>query len=343
MNLPDWARAHGGPLFDARIRERVEDFRVTEHLGFDPDGVGEHDFLEVEKSGANTEWVARQLARFAHVPVRDVGYAGLKDRHAVTSQWFSVPRRHAPDWRALVIDGVEVLTVRQHSRKLRRGAHRANGFRIVLRGDGFEARRDAITGRIETIRNRGVPNYFGEQRFGRDGGNLALADAWADDRRLPRHKRGLAISTARSYLFNVLLDARVRDGTWDRVIAGDVVNLEGSGSIFTVDVPDATIERRCAEFDVHPTAVLWGEETEGAPPSHPHWVDALRRARVREAHRPLRLGVRELSASIGDDAITLEFMLPRGAFATAVLRELARFEQSVQSGRLEPRATPGAA
>ena len=104
--LPEWPRAHGDPLFPASIRNQPSDFQVVENLGFEFSGSGEHDYLWIEKTGANTEWVARQLARHAEVPAKDVGYAGLKDRHAVTQQWFSVPRWHSPDWQALDVEGV---------------------------------------------------------------------------------------------------------------------------------------------------------------------------------------------------------------------------------------------
>jgi len=322
MPLPDWACAHGSPLVVATLKSRLEDFVVTEHLEAPAEAAGEHDWLRVEKTGANTEWVARQLAKHAGVAARDVGYSGLKDRHAVATQWFSVPNRKAPDWHAVAIEGVRVVEVVPQARKLRRGTHRSNGFRIVLRGTGFGLLRGAIEARLEAIGSQGVPNYFGEQRFGRDAGNLALADRWAQGARLRPHERGLAISTARSFLFNALLDARVRDGSWNRVLPGDVVNLDGSGSIFGVDTPDAAIETRCAELDLHPTAPLWGEDTAGEAPGPAAWVAAFRRDRVREERRSLRLRVLALSASIEDEAITLEFVLGRGAFATAVLREL---------------------
>ena len=135
MELPDWARAHGAPLYAASIRSELDDFAVTEELGFDFSGDGEHHYLFVEKRGANTEWVSRQLAAFAGVAVRDIGYAGLKDRHAVARQWFSVPGRQAPVWEGLDVDGVQVLETARHRRKLRRGAHSSNRFSLVLRGE----------------------------------------------------------------------------------------------------------------------------------------------------------------------------------------------------------------
>jgi len=332
MSLPHWSRAHGAPLFAATIRNRPEDFEVHELLDFDFSGDGEHDYLHVEKTGANTEWVTRQLASHAQVPARDVGYAGLKDRHAVTRQWLSVPRWHSPDWERLDVEGVRLLEVQRHNRKLRRGAHRQNRFRIVLRGDHGEAA--GIDERLQSIAATGVPNYFGEQRFGRGGANIALADAWAAGKRLPRHKRSLAISSARSYLFNEILDERVVNRTWDKVLPGDTVNLDGTGSVFAAEQVDAALQQRCAEMDVHPAGLLWGE---GAPRSgqlaeFDQWLTALSNARVKAAHRSLRLRVIDLDWSLGEDSLELRFALGRGAFATAVLRELAGITDAAGRG-----------
>lgn len=323
MSLPDWTRAHGVPLFSASIRATVDEFDVTEELGFEFSADGEHDYLYLEKTGANTEWVSRQLARHADVPARDVGYSGLKDRHAVTRQWFSVPRWNAPDWSQLEVEGVRVLDQQRHNRKLRRGAHQANRFRIVLRGVLPDAR--ALDERLETINALGTPNYFGEQRFGRGGSNITLADAWSQRKRLPRHKRSIAISTARSYIFNQILDARVRDKTWNQLIPGDVANLDGSGSVFSVDEVDDDLTRRSNAMDIHPTGPLCGDGTSPSvvPPGHDSWLKALTDARVKPAHRSLRLRVVDLEWSTGADSLVLEFVLGRGAFATSVLREIA--------------------
>ena len=319
MPLPDWARAHGLPLVAARMRTFPADFEVTEILGWALSGEGEHDYLWIAKTGANTEWVARQLARHADVPVRDVGYAGLKDRRAVTRQWFSVPRWHAPDWSSLDAEGIDVVELARHHKKLRRGAHRGNRFRITLRSAESEGHADAIAARIAAIRGQGVPNYFGEQRFGRDGGNLELADAWASGKRLPRHKRSLAISTVRSFLFNEALDERVRDDTWNLLRPGDRANLDGTGSVFDVPVVDEELERRCAAMDIHPAGVLAGDGTESGPAN---WRAALAKARVEPGARSLRLKVLDLQHEIANDTLVLSFILGRGAFATSVLREL---------------------
>jgi len=322
VSLPDWARAYGEPLFAGQIRARPDEFVVHEVLDFDFSGDGEHDYLWIEKTGANTEWVARQLARQADVPARDVGYAGLKDRHAVTRQWFSVPRWNAPDWGQLDVEGVTLLEQQRHGKKLRRGAHRQNRFSIVVRGEIPDAR--SLEERLQHIATSGVPNYFGEQRFGRGGSNIELANAWASGKRLPRHKRSIAISTARSFLFNRILDARVRKSSWNRILPGDTVNLDGTGSVFSVEEVDAETERRCAELDIHPAGLLCGDGAEhpGLLADCDHWLTALTKARVQAAHRSLRLRVIDLEWSVSDTRLELRFALGRGAFATSVLREL---------------------
>ena len=324
MPLPDWARAHGEPLYAAQIRARPDEFVVHEALGFDFSGDGEHDYLWIEKTGANTEWLARQLARHAQVPARDVGYSGLKDRHAVTRQWFSVPRWNAPDWEQLEAEGVTVLGQQRHNRKLRRGAHRQNRFQIVLRGEISDAA--GVEARLRHIAAAGVPNYFGEQRFGRGGAHIDLADAWASGKRLPRHKRSIAISSARSFLFNLQLDARVRERTWNQVVPGDTVNLDGTGSVFEVSDVDDEIRRRCNEHDLHPAGELWGEGAAIDISGYEHWTGALANARVKVAHRSLRLRVRELEWSLDGERLILGFLLGRGAFATSVLREIAHID-----------------
>jgi tRNA pseudouridine13 synthase len=296
----------------------AQDFEVTEQLGWDLSGDGEHDYLWIEKTNANTEWVARQLASFAGVPAKDVGYAGLKDRHAVTRQWFSIPRWHAPAWSELDIEGVRVIDTGRHLRKLRRGAHRGNTFRVVLRVEE-QPDSDALAERLAAIRSDGVPNYFGEQRFGRHGGNLRLANDWAAGKRMPRHKRSLAISTIRSFLFNEALASRVAQGNWDQFVPGDQANLNGSGSIFQVTEIDEELRRRCDQMDVHPAGILPGDGSNIGPES---WQRALAKARVEPGTRSLRLPVIDLTSTDTEDAVVLGFTLERGAFATAVLREL---------------------
>lgn len=332
---PDWARALGAALFPARIRVRPGEFRVEEVLPFDPGHAGAHDLLLIEKTGANTAWVARRLARFAGVRISDVGYAGLKDRNAVTRQWFSVPRRPGGvDWTSFSADGVTVIERRGNNRKLRRGMHRANRFRIAMRTDSALPDARAIAQRVRMIEARGVPNYFGLQRFGHGFGNLRLARRLFSGAGLSRDERGFAISAARALLFNEILAARVAAGTWDRMLAGDIANLDGTGSVFQVEVVDTLIESRCEGMDIHPTGTLWGLRSplsrmeaarveRDATRIHADLTSGLEAIEAEADTRALRLRVHELSWEIDDGALWLSFMLPKGGFATAVLREIA--------------------
>src|ERR1700735_4227497 len=218
LELP---RAYGAPSLAARLRSTPEDFRVEEVLGYDAEGQGEHALLWVEKRGANTDWVARELAKFAGVSPVAVGYAGLKDRHAVTRQTFSVrlAGKPDPDWSTFPHADVKVLAATRHSRKLKRGALRGNRFVLVLRE--AQGDRDAAEQVLQQIAARGVPNYFGEQRFGREGGNVAQARAMFAGRRVERDKRSFLLSAARSQIFNDVLAARVERGAWDTPLDGE--------------------------------------------------------------------------------------------------------------------------
>lgn len=338
IEMPDWRRAFGAPPVSGDFRSVNRDFQVTEALGFELDDSGEHDWLWIEKSGVNTAWLARQLARQAAVPASDVGFAGMKDRHALTRQWFSVrrPGGARADWRSLELPGVTVLEQRRHSRKLRRGSHRANHFEIRLRNVEGDPR-----GRLACIAAAGVPNYFGEQRFGHGGHNLALARSLFSGRRLKRDKRSIALSAARGYLFNVVLDARIGAGTWDRLVSGDVASLEGSNSVFDVDEVDADLEERLARLDLHPSGPLWGRSRDktGArildaerhrTADHEDLRHGLER-HCEAGRRALRAAVQELRWEIGDRDLVLSFTLGRGIYATAMLRELAHLHQPVLS------------
>ncbi len=330
--------AFGGPVARARVRTFPEDFQVDEILGFEPDGEGGHALLQVRKRGENTEWVARTLARLAGVHPGEVGYSGLKDRDAVTTQWFSINLQGVaePDWAVPAGAGIEILAVHRHRRKLRRGTHRYNRFALRLRdvqGDTADVAR-----RLERISRDGVPNYFAEQRFGRDEGNVPVAYAMLTGARpvRDRHRRGLYLSAARALLFNRLLSARVQDGTWRRAVPGDVMMLDGSHSIFRLEAVDAAITERVAQGDVHPTGPLWGrgepgtggvagavEEAVLAPCLV--WRQGLEAAGLRHERRSLRLPVPDLSWEfVPDGDLRLGFTLPAGSYATAVLRELVR-------------------
>jgi tRNA pseudouridine13 synthase len=327
-------RAHGLPAGYARLRSEPEDFLVEEELGFAPADDGPHVLLKVRKRNANTQWVAGELARLCGCRPAEVGFAGLKDRRAVAVQWFSVPRGRAScDWLALRGNDFEVLEAHPHQRKLPRGALAGNRFAVRLRTEQGDARELAsrLGSRLAEIGRRGVPNYFGPQRFGRDGSNLQQLRGGAE--RLPRHQRAFALSAARSVIFNALLAARVSEGTWEQLRAGDVANLDERGSIFRVEVPDPALTERCLRLEIHPTGPLWGQGTPASAAEvleletaiaarYPEAAAACSAAGMAQERRALRLAVRELRCEPERESVRIHFRLTRGGFATAVLAEL---------------------
>lgn len=334
--LPAQPFAHGAPVALATLRAAPEDFRVEELQGFSPSGEGEHLFLRIRKRNQNTAWVAGLLAKAAGVREDAVSYAGLKDRRAVTTQWFSmhIPGRQAPDLSAVWNDDIELLEQTWNARKLRRGAHNGNRFSITLREvDGDRA---AIEARLSVIARDGVPNYIGPQRFGHDNANLFAGEALlrGPARRRLNHREGLAVSAVRSALFNRVLGLRTGEGSWNRWLEGDVLMLDGRGSFFRPDPEDAALPARLAAQEVHPTGPLFGKgesavtggvqarEAEVAAATD-GMVDALGACGLESQRRALRLRVEALSWRWEAEALVLEFGLANGAFATSVLRELA--------------------
>ncbi|MET0255289.1 MAG: tRNA pseudouridine(13) synthase TruD [Luteibacter sp.] len=327
--------AFGTPPLRGRLRSAPEDFFVEEVLGYEADGAGEHAFLLVEKRGQNTEWVARELAKFAGIQAMNVGYAGMKDRHAVTRQVFTahLPGKADPDWSAFPHEGVTIVSAARHSRKIKRGALRGNRFVLVLRD--VEGDREAAEARLAAIRARGVPNYFGEQRFGLGGNNVEQARAMFGGRRVDRDKRSILLSAARSHIYNGVLAERVRAGQWDSPMDGEIWSLEGSRSWFGPEPFNDTLAERLARFDIHPSGPLWGDgETPagGAAGELERAVAArdedlargLTGVRMDQERRALRLQPRELDWRwLEDGALEVSFGLPAGAYATTVLREVA--------------------
>lgn len=338
----------GDPAGRARIRTTADDFQVDEQLGFSASGAGEHVLLRVRKRDANTAWVARELARLAGSRPHDVGYAGLKDRHAVTTQWFTVPgrRRPAADWVGIAGEGFEVIEAAPHSRKLPRGALAGNRFRIVLRG--FSGDPAQLVARVAEISVAGVPNYFGPQRFGRDLSNLeAVLERAAAPFRGGRGggRDAMVLSAARSLLFNAVLAERVRHRTWNRLGLGDRANLDGRNAVFAVtEPPDATLIDRLAALDVHPTGPLPGRGDPGTGgdvraledaviAGFPEASSMIDGAGADASRRPLRLAVRGLRlAPLSDTDWALEFSLRAGSFATVVLRELVDVDPFEEAG-----------
>lgn len=337
------ARAY--PLLDirARLKQVPEDFIVEEVLPFELTGQGEHAWLQLRKRNTNTDWLASKLAAFAAVKKQAVGYAGLKDRFAVTTQWFSVylPGRDDVDWKRLDLEGVELLQATRHQRKLQRGALKLNRFTIRLRDIQSDSNdyADRLHKRCEQIRRQGVPNYFGEQRFGHDAGNLVEAERLFSGRRkrISRHKRSLYLSAARSWIFNAIVSHRVLAGSWNQRISGDVFMLDGRSACFPDD-ESSELAQRIERGEIHPTAVLWGE---GEPMTtaeceaieaivvdqYPDFKQGLLDARVQRQRRAMRLMVRDIECSYQAPELLLSFSLQAGSYATMVLRELVSLRE----------------
>lgn len=313
-------KAYASLGLSANFRCYPEDFMVNEVLGFEPTGQGEHWLLHVEKTAQNTHWLAEQLAKFCGVDTLAVGYCGRKDRHAITRQWFSLydPKQTDVQWDQLTIEGVTLLSVHRHAKKLRLGVHETNQFIIRLRdvriqGENLTPKNQALLG--HDIKERliaGVPNYFGQQRFGRDGSNLLAAHEWFNNGLKPRRsQKSIVMSAARSYLFNQVLARRVEEGSWNTPIPGDVL-LSGI-----------------------PTGPLWGRGRlisdglcqlleEDALAGFQLWCNGLEHCGLKQERRNLVLLPCDIDLQwIGSD-LQLSFTLAVGAFATAVLAEVVK-------------------
>jgi tRNA pseudouridine13 synthase len=328
------AHAHGRPPLQARLRSSPEDFVVEELPNVAPDGDGDHLWLEVRKRNTNTDWLAKELARFAGVNPVDVGYAGIKDRDAVTTQAFTIhlPGREAPDWAAFPHAEVSITPRGRHRRKLKRGALAGNRFRLTLRevqGDSAAAEHC-----LTAIRDRGVPNYYGEQRFGLGGANVARAEAMFAGQRVDRNTRSMLLSAARSHCFNAVLNARVHEGNWDQGLDGEIWCLAGSRSWFGPEAASPELQARLAAGDISPSGPLWGrgplptadaarmlEERVLAPFST--LKTGLEAAGMAQDRRALRLLPEQLQWSwLESHVLVLDFRLPPGAYATVLMREL---------------------
>ncbi len=330
----DWAYAWGGPVGECRFKSQPSDFIVEEILPFEPSGEGEHACLLVEKTGENTDWIAGQLAKFAKVKRSSVSYAGRKDRHGITRQWFTVwmPGQDQPDWLAFSSDTYKVLQATKHGKKLRTGALKGNKFIIALRDlTGGQAE---VAARLEQIVEKGVPNYYGEQRFGHQGVNVERAmGMFSGEFRAHRNKRSIYLSAARSWLYNRMLSARVEDGSWLTYQKGDVPGFQSSGSLILRD-HDEELMKRVEAGTVSLTVPLWGEgellsgdqvkELEvSIAAQYPQLCQGLVNEGLKQERKAVRLIPSDFSSHwLDESSVQLSFTLPKGCFATAVLREL---------------------
>jgi tRNA pseudouridine13 synthase len=348
-------------LPSATLRAAPEDFIVDELAAYEPSGRGEHLFVRFRKTGLTTMDAVRQLAAALGTDARAAGYAGMKDRHAVTTQTASfawpLAREVEPAMAEVRVPGIEVLSFARHDGKLKPGHLTGNRFRIVLRELAPEAR-DGARARLVQLGEEGVPNTFGPQRFGRDGDNPARTLAWLSGReRGPRDKREqrFLFSSLQAWLFNRVLDLREEAGTWRTILAGDVAKKVDSGGLFTVPAAgpelDDAIERGRAG-QIGPTGPIYGskmrwpegevlrleQEVLATCFKDPKQLDQLRHL-GEGTRRPLRLPVSELDVTkAGADALTVTFVLPKGGYATTVLGRACRL---VDRGGAGPSASGG--
>ncbi len=342
LHTDHWQYYFAKPVSTGIFKFQADDFQVVEDLGYEPCGEGEHQFVFIEKTNTNTAFVAEQLAKFVGLPLRQISYAGRKDKYAVTQQWFGI---HAPgvddfdfsDWQ---LDGVKVIKQTRHNKKLRTGQLKGNHFTITLRQ---VVHPEAIIERLEQIAIHGVPNYYGEQRFGvmrlndmgevQRGGNLVMAERMVNGETIRhRNKRSMALSALRSWLFNEVLSHRMEQNTFDTVLLGDALVLTGSNSFFINRENEQESQSRYEDKDVCPSAPLWGKgqlateakaaEIENAVANeHPEVTTFLRENGFEQERRAIKIWPKELTWQSKGDSFTISFSLPTGCFATSVLRE----------------------
>lgn len=341
MSAPLPFATAGLPGSGGLLKASPEDFRVDEVPSYLPCGAGPHLYLHVEKRGRTTRDAVRTLARSLGVQERDVGYAGLKDRAALTTQWLSFPVARDPDPASLAAEGLRVLAASRHQNKLRPGHARGNVFEVLVRG-GDLGRASACAARLSEA---GLPNFFGPQRFGKDGETAALGRALLAPEPSPEARRAgrdrflrrLALSALQASLFNRWLAERLADGLFAAALAGDPLKKLESGGLFLCEDPAAD-GPRVASFEVSPAGPMFGHKLKPAAGE-----PAAREARVLEAEgltladfargggeaegtrRAARLPV-AVALEAAPEGYRARFELPSGSYATVVLRELMKDE-----------------
>jgi tRNA pseudouridine13 synthase len=362
LSISHWSRLYGDALGTATLKQEMHDFIVEEQLGFDPSGEGEHIFLWLEKTNLNTAFVAESLAKFSNLHLRDITYAGRKDKFALTRQWFGVhiANKQEPNWDEFELDGAKILKVTRNDRKLRVGVLKGNKFELILRNltanadGGTEFDIQALEHRLELIKQHGAPNYYGSQRFGEmritppdssesasssnivQGGNLALAEKLvAGEAIRNRNKRSMAISALRSWLFNQVIHERIKQDCFLQPLTGDAMQLSGSNSffVFNDEAEKEKIIKRLAENDINITAPLWGDgklHSEQAAKAlevecvkqFPEIIQTLNSLGLKQERRAIRIVPQDFTWQIEDNNLKMQFSLPAGCFATSIVREL---------------------
>ena len=345
--LSSLAYLTGKPTAQGKLKSKPEHFQVFENLGFEFAGRGEHLMVRIRKTGENTAFVANELAKACGVKSKDVSWSGLKDRHAVTEQWLSVhlPKGNTPDFSAFLAQypQIEIIATDRHDKKLRPGDHSSNSFVVTMSEVTDVAE---VVSRLEKLAETGVPNYFGSQRFGHKGNNLSEARRWGRNnvRTRDQNMRSLFLSSARSWIFNTIVSARIETNLFSQAVLGDVVLSEVTTSdeetgvtnakpiLVTADNIDSMNELLLSD-SVQISAAMAGDN------ALPTQDDALKLEqpcldaeqdlmalicgnRMRHDRRSIALKAQDLTWSVDGDNITLSFALDSGCFATSIVREL---------------------
>ncbi|MDH3002973.1 tRNA pseudouridine(13) synthase TruD [Pasteurella multocida] len=332
------AYLHTRPEQTALLKAECADFIVKERLGYELSGDGEFVAVKVRKIDCNTLFVGEKLAQFVGISDRNMGYAGLKDRKAVTEQWFclQMPGQPTPDFSQFQLAGVEILEVTRHNRKIRTGSLEGNHFEILLRG---VKETDELNVRLESIKQFGFPNYFTEQRFGRDGHNLTQALRWATSeiKVKDRKKRSFYLSAARSEVFNLVVSERIASQQAQQVLPGDILQLQGSHSWFqaTENEDLNVLQTRLAQQDILLTAPLIGEQNVSATDlenqlveQHQALLSLMAQERMKAARRPILMQAKDLQWTFMPEGLKIAFYLPAGSYATALVRELVNVQEN---------------
>ncbi|HDX1193005.1 TPA: tRNA pseudouridine(13) synthase TruD [Pasteurella multocida] len=341
------AYLHTRPEQYARLKAECADFIVKENLGYEMSGDGEFVAVKVRKTDCNTLFVGEKLAQFVGISARNMGYAGLKDRKAVTEQWFCLhmPGQPTPDFRLFQLEGVDILEVTRHNRKIRTGSLEGNHFEILLRG---AKESDELNVRLNNIKQCGFPNYFTEQRFGRDGHNLTQALRWAQGEInvKDRKKRSFYLSAARSEVFNLVVSERIALQLAQQVLRGDMLQLQGSHSWFQADEKEDlnALQARLEQQDILLTAPLIGEQN---PPAtdienqlveqHQALLTLMAKERMKASRRPMLMQAQALQWEFVAEGLKLAFYLPAGSYATALIREVVNVQEEEFQPNIEKR------
>lgn len=329
---------YGEPLQAGQLKANFADFYVKEKLGYELTGEGEFVAVNIRKTNANTVFVGEKLAQFAGISAKQMSYAGLKDRHAITEQWFCLhlAGKETPDFNQFQLEGVEVLAVTRHNRKIRVGSLAGNTFSLLLR-DVVET--DELNQRLAQICTFGFPNYFTEQRFGRDGHNLSQAIRWAEGeiKVKDRKKRSFYLSATRSEVFNMIVSERIQLGLQNTVLANDILQLSGSNSWFVAQEAECSaLQERLLSRDLLLTAPLIGDDSliqtvneieKNRVEQYANLVNLMQQERTNTARRAMFCQPQEFCWCYQPEGLKLDFFLNAGSYATALVRELITLKE----------------